>query len=165
MVDWYVSLSQHAEPLSCLDLHTKVFQITGRKPSIRWVQQFLEKNPSLVAKWAHPLDLKWAQQFTPENTYHYFDLLEEVISTYEIPVENIYNTDEKGVQLGGRQKASTTQQIFHKDDKNRYVLKEDSLLLVTIIETVSTHGVPCPLCIIMPPGETGDWISVEGLRR
>jgi len=58
LVDWCVSFTQHAEPLSHLDLCTKVFQITGRKPSICWVQQFLEKNPSLVAKWASPLDSK-----------------------------------------------------------------------------------------------------------
>jgi len=111
------------------------------------------------------LDPKRAQAFTTETIDHFFDLLDEVIFTYDIPTENIYNTDEKGVQLGGGRRASTTQRIFHKDDKNRYILKEDSLLLVTIIEAVSADGIACPPCIIMPPGETGDWISVSGLGR
>jgi hypothetical protein len=30
----------------------------------------------------------------------FFDILQEVLQKYHIPVENIYNMDEKGVQLG-----------------------------------------------------------------
>ena len=78
-------------------------------------------------------------------------------------MENIYTTDEKSVQLGDGHKASTVQQIFHKEDKQRYILKEDSLLLVTIIEIVSADGVAYSPCVIIPPGEIGDWMSITGL--
>ena len=36
----------------------------------------------------------------PTLVQEYFDILTELITTYQIPPENIYNMDEKGVQLG-----------------------------------------------------------------
>ncbi|KIJ52721.1 hypothetical protein M422DRAFT_124454, partial [Sphaerobolus stellatus SS14] len=78
--------------------------------------------------------------FNPNTIGKFFDLYEKVIHDYEIPPENIYNTDEKGIQLGGGKKASRTEHFFGKGDQHRYVLKSDSLVLITIIETVSATG-------------------------
>ncbi|KIJ25042.1 hypothetical protein M422DRAFT_147688, partial [Sphaerobolus stellatus SS14] len=124
---------------------------------------FINLHPEISAYRARPLDPKRARAFNPGTINNYFDLLANTISHYNIPVENIYNTDEKGVQLGGGKKSSSTQRIFATGSRNRYVLKADSLLLCTIIETVSADGELCPPGIIMPPGATGDWMDVEGV--
>ncbi|KIJ50041.1 hypothetical protein M422DRAFT_160139 [Sphaerobolus stellatus SS14] len=110
-----------------------------------------------------PLDPCHARAFNPTTVNAHFTLLEAVVSSFDIPVENIYNMDEKGAQLGGRRKASSIKWVFAKGDESHYVLKSDSLLLVTIIEAVCADGTACPPCIIMPLGQTGDWMAAEGL--
>ncbi|KIJ49824.1 hypothetical protein M422DRAFT_131433, partial [Sphaerobolus stellatus SS14] len=117
-----------------------IFQLTGQKPSRKWVQRFTARHPKLEPKRSRPLDPKRARAFNPNTISKFFDLYEKVICDYEIPPENIYNTDEKGIQLGGGKKASRTEHFFTKGDQHRYVLKSDSLLLVTVIETVSATG-------------------------
>ena len=52
------------------------------------------------------LDPKHAQAFNHPVVGKHFDLLLEIIQKHEIPVENIYNMDEKGCQQGGGWKES-----------------------------------------------------------
>ncbi|KIJ38018.1 hypothetical protein M422DRAFT_177172 [Sphaerobolus stellatus SS14] len=73
--------------------------MSGCKPSNKWVAHFLEWHLEVSVYHPHPLDPKRAQAFNPTTIDAYFDLLEDVIAHYEVPVENIYNTDEKGVNL------------------------------------------------------------------
>ncbi|KAF8240818.1 hypothetical protein L208DRAFT_1495524 [Tricholoma matsutake] len=55
-----------------------------------------------------------------------------VIKTYNIPTENIYNMDEKGIQLG----------------KDVYSVEDGNHGLITVIETVSTDGLCLQLSVI-----------------
>ena len=133
------------------------------KPSNKWVTRFLERHPVISAYRPCPLDPKRAWAFNPTIINAYFDLLETVITRYEAPIENIYNTNEKGVQLGGGRKASNVKWLFATESKNCYILKAESLLLCTMIEAVCADGTPVPPAVIMPPGATGDWMDVDGL--
>ena len=162
LIDWCINESQKGRAWTRLDLRRRVYQMKARTPSEKWAQRFLTQHPQLDPARAHPLDPKRARAFNPKTVNRFFDLLEEVVQEYQIPVENIYNTDEKGLQLGGGKKASTTQRIFAKGDKHKYVLKNDSLLLITIIETASADGEAGPPCIIFPKstGPMVDWLSV-----
>ncbi|KIJ29645.1 hypothetical protein M422DRAFT_268988 [Sphaerobolus stellatus SS14] len=128
----------------------------GSDTSSRSIQKFLLYN-------TRPLDPKRARAFNPTTVDSYFKLLEETIAKYNIPLENIYNTDEKGLQLGGGRKSSSTQQIFETGTKDHYVLKGDSLVLITIIEADCADGTLCLPGLIMPPGATGDWVDIEGI--
>ncbi|KIJ34983.1 hypothetical protein M422DRAFT_262942 [Sphaerobolus stellatus SS14] len=103
--------------------------MSGCMPSDKWVTHFLERHPEVSAYRPRPLDPKRARAFNPTTVHAYLDLIEEVIACYKIPIENIYNTDEKGVQLGGGRKASTVKQLFAAGSKNRYILKADSTAL------------------------------------
>ena len=43
------------------------------------------------------------------TVYKFFDILEELVKEFNIPIKNIYNMDEKGVQLGvGKWVAATS---------------------------------------------------------
>ncbi|KIJ32512.1 hypothetical protein M422DRAFT_184412 [Sphaerobolus stellatus SS14] len=147
----------------CLQLRQKVFDVSGKEPSKKWVQQFLKAHLEINAKRPRPLDPKRARAFNPATVQVHCELLAEVIFKYEIPVENIYNTDEKGIQLRGGRKSSTTEWIFVATDQNHYILKGDSLLLITFIETVCANGTLCSPGVIMPPGAMREWYMVEGI--
>jgi hypothetical protein len=47
-----------------------------------------------------PLERSCAQGLNPTVVSEYFKMLKEVINEHNIPCKNIYNIDEKGIQLG-----------------------------------------------------------------
>ncbi|KAF8577205.1 hypothetical protein K439DRAFT_1285153, partial [Ramaria rubella] len=75
--------------------------------------------------------------------------LEETIMKYNISLENIYNEDEKGIQLGGGRKALKTQFIFLRGMKNKVVKRADTLQIVTILEAVVADGMLVPPMMVL----------------
>ena len=58
--------------------------------------------------WAEfELDPKCAQAFNWPSVQKYFNKLKDIINKCSIPVENIYNINEKGCQQGNGKKASS----------------------------------------------------------
>ena len=51
-------------------------------------------------KWTSNLEKCHAQALNPAAVTGFYDILEEIIDKFDITEENIYNMDEKGVQLG-----------------------------------------------------------------
>ena len=67
----------------------------------------------------------------------FFDLLMEVITKYNIQPENIYNMDEKGIQLGIGTKATV---LIDWDQKTAYSIEDGNRELVTVIEAICVDG-------------------------
>ena len=91
----------------------------------------------LKVKWSSTLEKCHAALLNPVLVNEFYDLLEEVIKTYNIPAENIYNMDEKGIQLGVRQKVKA---FVDHDQKDVYSVEDGNRELITVIETVSADG-------------------------
>ncbi|KAF8585444.1 hypothetical protein K439DRAFT_1343466 [Ramaria rubella] len=70
----------------------------------------------------------------------YFKQLSKVIDEYQIPAANIYNWDEKGIQLGGGHKGLQAHYIFTVEDLERYVAWSDSLELMSLLKAVCADG-------------------------
>ena len=83
--------------------------------------------------------------FNEKAVTRHFELLESLIVGQSIPLENIYNEDEKGIQLGGGRKNLPLQYIFSKEDCDKYIVWSDSLILVMLLEAVLADGVTIPL--------------------
>ncbi|KIJ36261.1 hypothetical protein M422DRAFT_179711, partial [Sphaerobolus stellatus SS14] len=105
-----------------------------------WITKFLEEYPGVCGFKARGLDLKQAAAFNKEWVYDFFNKLEDIIEAYQILCCNAYNMDKKGIQLGGGHKNSNTLYFFDKENKSHYILKSDSLVLVTIIECACADG-------------------------
>lgn len=75
----------------------------------------------------------------------FYDLLETIVTKQNIPPENIYNPDEKGVQLG---KGNKTQVLVDRDQKVVQATEHGNRELVTIIETVCADGTSLPPSVI-----------------
>ena len=88
------------------------------------------------------LDPKQAKHFNKAIINDYFDKLEELYSRYPsgIPLEHVWNMDEKGVQMGGGQKKTSKKYYYLEDQKQRYRISSDNLELVTIVECISAAG-------------------------
>ena len=102
-----------------------------------WVSRFCTCHPELKARWTSGLEKCRAGALNPATVVDFYEMLGDIMKEYNIPEENIYNMDEKGVQLGvgGRVLALVDQDqksVKHVEDGNRE--------LVTIIECVAADG-------------------------
>ena len=108
----------------------------------------------------HGLDPQCVQAFNEAIVTHHFKLLKLLIVRQRISLENIYNEDEKGIQLGGGRKNLPLQYIFSKEDHDKYVMRSDSLLLVMLLEAVLEDRVAIPPLFVLLGGK----VTQEGLQ-
>lgn len=108
----------------------------------------------LKMRWSWSLEKCCANNANPATISRFYDIYEEVVKEYNIPTENIYNMDEKGIQLGvGKRVAS----IIDHDQKEVYNIEDGNRELVTVIETVCADGNALPPSVIF----RGAWINSE----
>ena len=67
----------------------------------------------------------------------FFEILCDLITQYKITPNNLYNMDEKGVQLGVGKR---TQALVDQDKKSVHQLENGDRELVMVIEVVSAGG-------------------------
>lgn len=149
LLDWVQYLGVTGHPVSKCTLqpkihsilHAKGYQIKQCTVSKTWIQNFLKENEERVKlACGNGLDTKHAQVFNYPMVHHHFTLLLSLLKSEGIPWENVYNMDEKGIQLGGRQKNSQEKFLFSRLDMRMYKQKGDSLELVTIIDCICADG-------------------------
>jgi hypothetical protein len=112
----------------------------NKKPSRNWVYNFLKRHSSINFYIASGLDPKRAKAFNEPVVGRFFDKLAALIEEHDIPIENIYNMDEKGVQRGGGKKASRRKYLYSRKQKAKYKHRSANLELITIIEAVCADG-------------------------
>ncbi|KAF8150854.1 hypothetical protein B0H34DRAFT_665961, partial [Crassisporium funariophilum] len=86
------------------------------------------------------LDPKCAAAFNYTTVNNYFEALKKVIDKHNIPWENIYNMDEKGLQLGGGRKGDGQKYFYSCEDWGNYKIRSAELELVTVIESCCADG-------------------------
>ena len=92
-----------------------------------------------------------AQPLNPTVVVGFFDILQEILT---LPLENIYNMDKKGIQLGTGKRAyalvkCSQDTVYQVEDTNRE--------LVTIIEAVCADGTAIPPSVVFK----GVWHDLE----
>jgi hypothetical protein len=75
---------------------------------------------------------------SPYNCF--FDELSKIIEEKGIPMENIYNMDEKGCQRGGGKKSAQWKYFYFRKQQSKYRLRSANLELITIIEAICADG-------------------------
>jgi hypothetical protein len=91
------------------------------------------RRTELKTKWTVGLEQCRAQSLNATAVAGFFEVLDNAIEKYNIPEENIYNMDEKGLQLGiGKRVLALVDRNQHTVQKVQDGNKE----LVTVIETV-----------------------------
>ncbi|KAF8601777.1 hypothetical protein BDV93DRAFT_509825 [Ceratobasidium sp. AG-I] len=98
---WCIHLSWTGEPLSQTTIIPYVEALCGTQPSPSWVKRYLHDNPHLVFRRPTGLDPKRASTFNRATVERHFHLFKSTIALHDIPLENQYNMDEKGIQTGG----------------------------------------------------------------
>jgi Tc5 transposase DNA-binding domain len=137
LVEWIKVMGCQGIPMTTVMIIDHVTDIVGHSVGELWVKHFKAHHPELKVKWSSTLEKCCAVSLNPALVNKFYDLLEDMIKTYNIPAENIYNMDQKGIQLGVRQKVKA---FIDHDQKDVYSVEDGNHELITVIETVSTDG-------------------------
>jgi hypothetical protein len=145
LVDWCHFLDLTAHPLNRQTIYPKVKALCGETPGHNWLDRFLQRHKlDLFTGKTAGLDPKRARAFNYATIQDYFQKLKAVIDEKKIPWHNIYNMDEKGIQLGGGRKNRGVKYILSRHIRSRYRTADSNLELVTVIECVSAAGEKLP---------------------
>jgi Tc5 transposase DNA-binding domain/helix-turn-helix, Psq domain len=152
LCEWIKFMGIVGHPLTKAALRIKVAAIsltlreeakaTGKAclPGKNWTYGFLLRHPDLKLKRPTGLDPRRAQNFNPTVVKTHFQKLRKLIEENDIPWENIYNMDEKGIQLGGGRKLDNTKYLFGNEQRIYVKIQSADLELVTMIETIAADG-------------------------
>lgn len=133
-------LSAIAQPLSRRTLGPYVESLCGTYPSQSWIDRFIYNDTRLVNKSPSRIDPKRAQCFNQATVEEHFALLAKVMHDKGIPLRNLFNMDEKGIQLGGGRKQHGTKFICGYEQRTNVKLRSSNLELVTVFECISADG-------------------------
>lgn len=129
-----------------------------------WWRRFRKRNESaLKFKKAQALDPNQARNFNRKAVADHFERWREAHQDFDIPPKNMWNMDEKAIQLGGGRQGSNRKFFFDTGQDQVYKVKSDDLKMVTVIECISAAGVAMPPTFISPSGDLGDWWEVDGV--
>ncbi|THU98481.1 DDE-domain-containing protein, partial [Dendrothele bispora CBS 962.96] len=144
-------------------LKARGYDVQENTVSPQWIKSFLKRHPELKGRRGKGLDPKRAQAFNPTTVSHHFALLKSVMDEQDIPWDNVYNMDEKGIQLGGGRKGAQVKYFFDIDDKMMYRLQSDDLELVTIIDCVCADGTSeiLPCFVFSGVKKAEEWFNVD----
>ncbi|KAF8240103.1 hypothetical protein L208DRAFT_1128033, partial [Tricholoma matsutake] len=137
VVEWAKVLGRQGVPMTYSTLTKYVSEISGRHIGKLWPKRFLARHPDLKVKVTSGLEKCCAKALNKTAVEGYFDILEEVVHEYHIKLENRWNMDEKGVQLGIRVKVAA---VINLDHATVYSVEDGNHELVTIIEAVCADG-------------------------
>ena len=137
LVDWIKEHARHGIPLHASAVAQHASVICGHTISERWVQHFHIQHPDLKMKWTSNLEKCRAQALNPTAISEFYDILEELIDEYKITEGNIYNMDEKGIQLGMGKRVRA---FVDCDQQSIAQVEDGDRELVTLIECVCADG-------------------------
>ncbi|KAK1224195.1 hypothetical protein PQX77_012911 [Marasmius sp. AFHP31] len=101
--EWIELLSDSAHPISKPTIQKKAEIISGKKPGTTWARVFLKQHPEIGLGCPSGLDPKRARYFNRPVVANHCKLLKNYLEG--LPMENVYNMDEKECQRGGGRKS------------------------------------------------------------
>jgi hypothetical protein len=150
--DWVKVMGKRGVPLSMTAVAEYAASIIGKDVPVSWARAFRQRHPGLKGRWTTGLESCRARCLNRALISEYFDVLEELQLKYNFPPENIYNMDEKGIQMGV---GARNMVLVDRDQRTVYHVEDGNRELVTVIETTSPVGGPLRPCVIYK-GKTRD---------
>jgi hypothetical protein len=142
LVKWIIHLGSTGRPLCKRTIRIRAQHLhpDNKKPCRNWIYLFLKRHPDIVLSSPCGLDPKRAKAFNRPVVNRYFDELTHLVESLGIPIENLYNMDEKGCQRGGGKKSSRRKYFYSRRQRAKYKHRSANLELITIIEAICADG-------------------------
>jgi hypothetical protein len=97
---WIKIQGHRGIPLTHQVIRDYASEIAERDVGVSWSKRFLKRHTDLKMKKTTGLSTSRATALNKTSVEGFYSLLEELVEKFNIEVGNMYNMDEKGVQLG-----------------------------------------------------------------
>lgn len=143
---WLKAMARRSIPWTRSLLFQKAELIAGKPVGKCWVSRFIKRNPDIKTMRTSPIDANRCQALNQTSVNGFYDALYDLVRTFKIKHHNIYNVDEKGIQMGvvGRQTA-----LVDRNQKTVSLKQDGNKELATIIECVAADGKALQPLVIM----------------
>ena len=111
--------------------------ISGKQVGGSWPKQFHKRHPDLKMKKTTGLEKAHAKALNQFAVNEFFNMLTDVMKEFHILPGNLYNMDEKGIQLGIGVRISA---MIDRDQQTVYSIEDGNRELVTVIKTICADG-------------------------
>jgi hypothetical protein len=137
LVKWIKIQGHHGVPMTYASVGQCAKAISGWRIGGSWPKWFCKRHPDLKMKKTTGLEKAHTKALNQFAVDEFFDMLTEVIKEYNILPGNLYNMDEKGIQLGIGVRITA---MIDQDQKTVYSIEDGNRELVTVIETICADG-------------------------
>ena len=149
---WVLDMDRRGLPLQLpIVHHLAQLLVSARIPSAtigeNWVNRYIKRHPELKSKYTRKYDYQRAKCEDPGLIKSWFTCVQETIQKYGILMEDIYNMDETGFQMGV---ASTAKVVCGSETKQSHAkaLQPGNREWVTAIVAINAAGWTLPPPII-----------------
>ena len=155
IVEWIKVQGRRGVPVTYRTLTQYVSEITGKHVGTSWPKRFMKRHPNIKIKNTVPLEKARAKALNKDNVDGFFSILKELLDEYTITLENIWNMDEKGIQLGIGVRTAV---LVEREQKLVYSIEDGNREFVTVIEAVCADGTAmCPSIIFQGQRRNPEW--------
>lgn len=138
LVEWVKIMGRRGVPLSLTTTAEYASDIAGRPVGETWPRRFRQRHPDLRVRWTVALEECRARALNQNVVHNFFEMYSELMEKYEIQPQNLYNMDEKGIQLGVGKRSHAV--LVDRDQKMVHSIQTGNRDLVTILECLSADG-------------------------
>jgi hypothetical protein len=135
----------HGVPLSLTAVAEYASVILDKPVSDAWACKFRARHGDLKTRWTTGLEACRAKSLNRTQVAEFYDILSGLVTEFKIKPKDMYNMDEKGIQLGIGQR---TLVLVDRDQKTVQQVEDGNRELVTVIETVCADGSFLPPSVI-----------------
>ena len=138
-------------------VNTPSMQLVSYSPlGKRWVSRFITRHRFLKSVYARRIDANRADQSKREVIERWFNVVAQVFAEYDIDLENVYDMDESGFNVGiiqvGRRVMDSRCNVNYRKQPGRHEW-------VTVLECICADGTPIsPLVIFKGEKLISEWI-------
>ena len=137
LVEWIKVQGRRGVPMTYASVGHAAAEISGKLVGEIWPKRFRKRHPDLKMKKTTGLEKARAKALNQFAVDEFFDMLIKLIQEYNITPGNIYNMDEKGIQLGIGARITA---MIDRDQKAVYSIEDGNRELVTVIECICADG-------------------------
>jgi len=143
--DWIKAMGIRGIPLTPAAVAEYASIIIDQPVSEAWTRKFRARHKDLKARWTTGLEACRAKALNRTQVSEFYDILRGLITEYGIKMRDIYNMDEKGIQLGV---GKHTLVLVDRDQKTVHQVEDGNRELVTVIECICADGSFLPPSVI-----------------
>lgn len=155
LANWVKVQGRRGIPMTYASVAQCAGAISGKQVGGSWPKRFGKRHPDLKMKKTIGLEKARAKALNRFAVNEFYDILIEVMKEYDILPENLYNMDEKGLQLGIGARIAA---MIDRDQKIAYSIEDGNRELVTVIETICADGsVLHPSVIFQGARRNSEW--------